>query len=179
MMRETMDRQAQTSTTDRAADGGWHDRGNGSPHPQSAIRDAVAQLGELREYAAYFLATKMDGLKVTVRNILVYAVLGMIGLVAGGAIIVTAAVLVCFGIANALARLSEHVIGPSWGWLGELIVGLGILGGIAAGVIIAMRKLTNTSRKKLVEKYEQRQRKQQSDFGHDVRERAAEQHAGE
>ena len=56
-------------------------------------------LGELREYAGYFVAAKVDGIKLAIRRIGVMAAVGVIGLLAGGAIVATAAVLFCVGLA--------------------------------------------------------------------------------
>jgi hypothetical protein len=58
-------------------------------------------------------------------------------------------------------------------WLGALIVGLLVLGGLAGGIIFFMKKLTNTARKRVVEKYENRQRDQRIFYGEDVRGRRA------
>ena len=58
-------------------------------------------------------------------------------------------------------------------WLGALIVGLLVLGGLAGGIVFGMKKITNTSRKALVEKYDNRQRDQRINFGEDVRGRRA------
>lgn len=154
---------AESGYYDIGADGNGDGRSNAE-----ALRDAMAKVGELKEFAAYYVAAKLDSFKVTFRNLGVYAALGIVGLIAGSAIITTAAVLLLVGLAWGLGDLLWDQY-----WLGALLVGLLVLGGIAAGIIIGMKKLTNSSRKRTVEKYENRQRDQRSNFGQDVRGRRA------
>ena len=137
-------------------------------HPAEAFREAMGKVAELKEFASYYVSAKLDAFKVTGRNLGVYAALGIVGLIAGGTIISTAAVLLLVGIAWGVGKLL-------WGqlWLGALIVGLLVLGGLAGGIILFMKKLTNTSRKRVVEKYENRQRDQRIIYGEDVRGRRA------
>jgi hypothetical protein len=81
------------------------------------------------------------------------------------------------GVAWALGALFAHWFGAGWFWLGPLLVGLLILGGLAAGVIFGLKWYTRTSHARLVAKYENRQRQQRIDYGHDVEQRASEQRA--
>lgn len=152
--------------------------GNGSASPADALKDIGARLGEVKEYASYLIATKIDGIKATIRNIAIFALLGIVGLIVGTAVLVTAAVLLLNGLAGAINGLLRTI---GWeyhsGWAGPLLVGLLILGGLAAGVIFGMRYLTRTFKSQLVAKYEERQRQQRNNFGHDVGERAAHQRA--
>src|SRR5205807_3211066 len=106
-----------------SAGGAWEHR-PGSPadrlpppqHPSDAVREAMTKLAEVREFAAYYVAARMDALKATVRNVGIYAALGLIGLAAGAAIVATAAVLLLWGIAGAFAAL----VGGRM-WLGAII----------------------------------------------------------
>jgi hypothetical protein len=143
--------------------------GHGAGHsPGEAFREAGARLGELKEFASYYVAAKLDAWKVSVRNLGMYAALGIVGLITASAIITTAAVLLLVGIAWGLGALLWHQY-----WLGALLVGLLVLGGIGGGIIFFMKRLTSTARKQLVEKYENRQRDQRINFGEDVRGRRA------
>ena len=126
-------------------------------------------IGELKEYASYYLAAKMDGIKRTVRNIGLYAALGLVGLIAGGAIVATAAGLLIVG----LAELLGHLFGERY-WLGDIVTGLLVLGLIGGLAWWMMNKLTNTWRSQTVKKYEQRKQSQRERFAHDVSGRAAE-----
>jgi hypothetical protein len=99
----------------------------------------------------------------------VYAALGIVGLIAGSAIISTAAVLLLVGLALAIGKPFD----PDQPWVGAIVVGLLVLGGLAGGILFFMKKVTNTSRARLVEKYHNRQRDQRIQFGEDVRGRRA------
>jgi hypothetical protein len=136
--------------------------------PGEALRGGLSQLGEVREYLTYYLAAKADGVKVSLRNLAVYAVLGILGMAVGVAVLATTGVLLLVGIAQGLGRLFG-----GREWLGDIVVAVVILGTVAGGAFFGLRWLTNTSRKKLVSKYEDRQRKQRYEYGHDIAERAA------
>lgn len=146
---------------DDAAEGNGHDAG---PSPAAAFKEAGTRIAELKEFVSYYLGAKLDGVKVTVRNIGIYAGLGIVGLIAASAVITTAVVLLLGGLAFGIGDLLWDKY-----WLGALIVGLLVLGGLAGGIIFGMKKLTNTFRKQLVQKYENRQRDQRTNFGEDVR----------
>jgi hypothetical protein len=151
-----------------------HSGGNGdgtAPHAASAaeaMRGIGQLVGEVAEHASYYVSARLDAYKITARNIGVYAVLGVVGLVAGAAVVTTAVVLLLVGAALGIG----HLLGDRF-WAGALIVSVLVLGGIAGGVIIGMRILTRTSRAALVRKYEERQRQQRIRFGRDVRGREA------
>jgi hypothetical protein len=143
---------------------------NGHSHsPAEAFKDVGFRLGELKEFASYYVAAKADAWKVTFRNLGMYAALGIVGLIAGSAIISTAAVLLLVGLAIAIGKPFD----PDQPWVGAIVVGLLVLGGLAGGIIYFMKSMTNTSRKRLLEKYENRQRDQRIQFGEDVRGRRA------
>lgn len=150
-------------------DVGMTDAAGNGHGPAEAFSGMGEKLGELKEFASYYLAAKLDAWKMSFRNLGVYAALGIVGLIAGSAIITTAAVLLLVGIALGIGKIFE----PDQPWVGALIVGVVVLGGLAAGIISGMKWLTNTSRKRTVEKYENRQRDQRIYFGEDVRGRRA------
>lgn len=132
-----------------------------------AFAEAMHQLGEMKEYASYYLAAKLDSWKASVRNLLLYAVLGLVALIAGAGVLVTAAVLLLAGLAGALGDL----LGDKR-WAGDLIVGLLVLGGTLAGTWWMMARMTRNWRKQTVAKYEDRKRQQRKNYGHDVEQRA-------
>src|SRR5688572_16012595 len=147
------------------------------PHdeaPADALKDALRAFGEMREYLGYFVAAKLDGIKLSVRRIGTLAVVGVIGLLAGGAIVATAAVLFCVGLAQAVATWLAHDNGVPRTWLGNLIVGLVLLLGIGGGAYFLVSRLIGSSKKATVKKYELRRQRQRADFGHDVLQRASE-----
>ena len=143
--------------------------------PADAFKSLGTQLGEMKEYATYYLAAKADGIKASFRNLGLVAVLGVVGLLAGGSMIVTASVLLLTGLAGAISAIfRSDYTPPDRTWIGEITVGLLILGGIGAGTVLFMRKFTAASRERTVKKYESRQQQQRVQYGHDVRERSAE-----
>jgi len=136
-------------------------------HPTEAVRDAVAKVAELREFAAYFVAAKLDAVKVTVRNIGIMAALGLVGVIGGAAVVVMAVVLLLRGIAGAFADLF-----PRHPWLGDLITAVIFLAIPVVAIWVGMRILTRTFKTSTVHKYELRQRQQREHFGRDVRDEA-------
>src|SRR4051812_1646446 len=114
-----------------------------------ALRGVGEKLAELGEYAGYFISAKLDGLKVGVRQLGVYAVLGIVGLIALSTVVTTAVVMLLVGLAMAIGKAFE----PDQYWAGALIVSVVVLAGLAVGVIFGLKRLTNTSRSALVRKY--------------------------
>ena len=54
--------------------------GNGSEHesPGQAARDLPRHLAELQSHVQYFLSAKLDELKLSARNAVLYAILGAV-----------------------------------------------------------------------------------------------------
>src|SRR4051794_1909842 len=82
--------------------------------PSQAFHHAQMRLSELAEYVGYFISAKVDGIKLTVRNVAIFAALGIVGLIAAGGMVVTSVVLLCYGIARGLGVLFGGRI-----WLGD------------------------------------------------------------
>jgi len=143
--------------------------------PADALKDALGHIGELKEYASYLVSAKLDAYKSSAVNGAIYAVLGIIGAIAGCTLVSVAVTLLMGGIAWGLGSLASHFFGIGWFWLGPFLVGLVILGGMAAGVIFGLKWFARTSHSKLVAKYENRKRQQRVDFGHDVDSQSREQ----
>ncbi|MGB7160594.1 MAG: hypothetical protein WBD40_21190, partial [Tepidisphaeraceae bacterium] len=148
----------------------WEDAPAPERPPEQAFKDVSAHLAEMKEYAAYYVAAKADAMKASVRSLGLYAALGVVGLIAGGAIIVTSAVLLLSGLAGAIGAVFD----PDLPWGGHLVVGALVLGGMGTGAMLFMKKFTAASRERTVKKYESRKQQQRVQHGHDVRERAEE-----
>src|SRR5688572_27592001 len=58
-----------------------------------AVKGALGALGEAKEYLGYFVTAKLDGIKLSLRNVGIYAALGLVGLAAGIALLATTIVL--------------------------------------------------------------------------------------
>lgn len=129
--------------------------------------DIGSRIGELQSYVAYFVAAQVDRAKVIARNVIVFTILGVVGALVGAAVVVTAAVYLVAGVAGGLGALFGNRL-----WLGELVTALVILGTIVVGILLVAKRLTKTSRGKLVQSYEQRARSQRDKFGTDVHQQA-------
>ena len=135
--------------------------------PPEALKDIATRFSELGEYVSYYIGAKVDGIKVSLRNVGIMAGLGVVGLFAGGAFVATLMVLLLRGIAYGLGDL----LWDKW-WLGELITAVLFLGVIGVGVMIGMKKLTKSSRERTAKKYAARQQTERAKFGTDVCQRA-------
>ena len=139
--------------------------------PADAFKKGTALFGELKEYATYFVGAKVDGIKATLRNVVLYAAIGLVGALIGAVLLITAAVQLMSGLAGAVGAMFN----PDRPWAGELIIGFLFIAGTIAAVVVAIKKITGSSRKRTIEKYENRKRDQFSAFGTSVQQRAREQ----
>lgn len=137
-------------------------------HPADALRDAMGRLAELREFVAYYVAAKVDAIKVTIRQIGIYAGLGLLAAVMGATVVVVSVVLLLRGIAGAFAEIF-----PTHPWIGDLITAVIFLSIPVIAILIGMRILTRTFKTSTVRKYESRQSQQRQEFGRSVRDEAA------
>ena len=157
----------------RLSDSWEDDPAEAEQSPADAFKNLGSQLGELKEYATYYIAAKADGFKASIRNLGLFAVLGIVGLMAGGAVVVTSVVLLLTGIAGAISAIfRSNYTPPDRTWIGEITVGLVILAAVGIGTMVFMKKFTAASRERTVKKYESRQQQQRVQYGHDVHERA-------
>ena len=75
------------------------------PSPQEALRRLLQQIEELRAYSTHFVSAKVDALMLSARQLLVWAVLGIVGLIALASLVVTSSVLFIVWAAGGLGRL--------------------------------------------------------------------------
>jgi hypothetical protein len=136
--------------------------------PQEALKSAGRYLGELKAYAGNYLAAKLDGMKLSVKRLVIFAGLGVVGLIIAGGLLVTAAVLLLNGLANLLAT----VFSPPKPWFGQLIVGFVVIAGALAGTWLLLRRITNASKQATIQKYQAMHDQQRREYGHDVSERS-------
>jgi len=145
--------------------------GNGHARHYTPPSEAVARLGHLvgeyKEYLFYYVGAKADSFKASIRNVGIYAGLGIVGLIAAGGIVATSCVLLLVGIAGGLGALFGGRV-----WLGNLIVGVLVLGTMGLGAWLMVSKLSKSFRSSTVKKYEQRQNWQRGQFGRSVQDAA-------
>jgi hypothetical protein len=140
------------------------------PHetPAEAFEHLGVQLNELRSHVAYLVSAKIDGIVIGLRNAGIYAALGVVGLIALGAIVVTSVVLLLSGLAGAVSAMFD-----TSAWVGELIIGLVVLGLLAGATLFGLSWITKRSRQRTVDKYERKRNEQRAEFdGRDVHDRA-------
>jgi hypothetical protein len=147
-----------------------NDESETPPPPADSFRQAMEQVGELKEYASHFLAAKIDGVKLSARKAAIYGALGVIALLAASTMLVTAVVLLLYGLAQAIAALLGGRM-----WAGNLIVGILVLSVTGVGAWLFVRRIFNASRKATVDRYERRLQRQRVQLGSDAAQRSAEQ----
>jgi membrane protein implicated in regulation of membrane protease activity len=148
---ERVDTQAQASASEQ------------EPSVQEALNRLQQQIGELSAYASHFVSAKMDALKLSGRNVAILAIIGTFGGIVLISMTVVAAVLLVIGCA---AGLGVALGGTPW--LGQIVVGLGLLGLFAVAILIGCRRMQRQSRTQKVQDYAERQRQQRIQFGHNV-----------
>jgi len=144
--------------------------GDGASASEATPGEAFADLGrrfrELKEYFSYYLTAKRDAFFLSIRQAVLYAVLGVFALIAATAILATAGVLLVTSLGGAIGS----AIGIPW--LGNLIIALLVLLTVGIGVRAMISGVIARSHRQTVEKYEQRQRKQSARFGRNVHDSA-------
>jgi membrane protein implicated in regulation of membrane protease activity len=136
---------------------------NQEPSVQEALSLLQQQLGELSAYASHYVSAKMDGLKLSGRNIAIWAMIGALAGIILISMIVVAVVLLLIGCA---AGLGVALGGTPW--LGQIAVGLGLLALFVIAILIGARRIQRQSRSQKVQDYDERQRQQRIQFGHNV-----------
>jgi hypothetical protein len=111
--------------------------------------DVNRHLQEAREQAGRYVNAQLDRLRAMVRSVILFGTLGIAGLVIGLAIVITAAVLLCIGVADGIGEL----LGGRQ-WAGDLIAGGAVLGLIAIGALIAVKRITALARRRTLESYQ-------------------------
>jgi hypothetical protein len=111
----------------------------------------LADLSNLGRYARYYVDLRLDSLKLTAREALIGALWGLMGLVVGGAALVTAVVLLLTGIARGVSVLANN------DWAGPLTTGAVVLGGALLAVAVAGAQLRRRALARTREKYERLQ----------------------
>jgi hypothetical protein len=140
------------------------------PRPQSAAQawqQVAAQIGQIRAFAWHLIDAKLDVVRLTIRQLVIYAALGVVGLAGLCAVAVMMVVFLFQGIAGGFGELFNGRL-----WLGDLVtMGIFALLVVAVGSI-ALGSIRKASRRRTVEKYEARQSQQRINYGTDAHERA-------
>jgi hypothetical protein len=144
------------------------------PHePEGAATGPAAaerlrlQFAELIEYWQYYLATRTDRFKLSVRRAAIAAAVGLVGLLILVAVVTASAFVAIIGVAGGLGVLFGDRL-----WLGYLATGMFLLAAIVGGVYFAAHRAIEAARERMIRKYEQRRQQQRARFGHNVTDRA-------
>jgi len=142
--------------------------GEQEPSAAEALRRLQQQIRELQAYCAHFVSAKRDSLLLSIRQIVLWVVLGVVGLIALAGLLVTSLVLLLDGAATGLGLLFGGRL-----WLGHIVVGGGVLVLLALGMFIGVRTWQSRSRRQKVQQYDERQLQQRTTYGHSVADRAS------
>jgi hypothetical protein len=153
-----------TAYADSTSDSSDEPAPEGGPE---AVRRLQAQLAELADYARFYASAKKDAILAGVRKVALLGLAGLAAFVVFCTMLVTAAVLALLG----LAQLIGETLGDRL-WAGYLIVGLGLLIGVAIGLLTAIIFLQRRFRTQTVNKYAKRRQSQSARFGHDLGQQA-------
>jgi hypothetical protein len=130
------------------------------------LEPLLAHLAELRRHAGHYVEATADSFRLSIRQTAVRALLACLGALVGVAGLVTATVLVLTGAAGGLAAAFGGRT-----WAGQLTIGLAVLIVTALVTWWGFRRITETSRRKTVEKYERRHYEEQAHVDADAAER--------
>ncbi len=139
--------------------------GYGPPHPLDGLMKHVR---ELIEYANFYVETRKDSVRASIRGLILKAALGILAGIIGTTVLIVATVYLMSGIAAGLGWL----FGERWE-LGRFALAAILLVGLGVGAFVMMKMMDRKARQRTVKKYEERQQNQQSRFGHSVKQRAA------
>lgn len=109
----------------------------------------VKQFRELGKYFSYFVTTKTDSVKLSLRHVALWVVLAAFGFVAMAGLIVIASWLIFSGIAEGLGGLFGNR-----SWVGSFTTGILLLAGLWLGMYYAVAKRNRIAREGTAQKYE-------------------------
>jgi preprotein translocase subunit SecG len=133
-----------------AENGRKHATSGGRP-PTEALGELASYVTELKDQAVLLVAAKVDGLKASLRRVVVFAAAGVLGLVLLAVTVAAGAVYLFRGMAQGLSQLFGDR--P---WLGNLATGLVLLGSLALVFVLALKMWNRASARATLRKYEQR-----------------------
>jgi hypothetical protein len=161
---------------DRQSDGtnGPHvapveDSGSKQDGPEdSPLEPLLKNLAEVQEYFSHYVDARKDELKVTAQRwaVLAFAAIGAALVVF--TLLVSAVVFLMNGLAAAISLAAGGRL-----WVGELVVGAGLIIGFGALAAIIVNRLFQSACRAMRSKYESRHRRQRAQFGVDATQRSA------
>lgn len=128
--------------------------------PAQSARQVADLFKQLIDMAAFWVATRIDRLRLKIVQILILAFCAMIAVVVAFVAVIVATVYVMNGVAGLIAELAGHR--P---WVGYGVVGAILLGGIAGGTWLAYRKIVSHLGSQMSDKYANWRKSQSDRFG--------------
>lgn len=128
--------------------------------PAESARQVVNLLKQLMDMASFWVATRLDRLKLKVIQLVIIAVCAIIALLVALVAVIVATVYVMNALAGLIAELAGHR--P---WVGYGVVGLLLLGFIAGGAWIGYRKIVASLGSSMADKYASWRKTQSDRFG--------------
>ncbi len=132
-------------------------------HGPDAIYEALEHLAEAREYAAHLAGAEFDRLKMRLRRMAMWAIVGVAAVVVFLAILVTAVGLLLWGLATLLVALVGWPM-----WAGAIAVGGGVVLVAVAALLIDFWAWNRGAYSAARRRFETRKRKQRERFGRSV-----------
>lgn len=120
----------------------------------------LKHLAELQMLVGHYLRARADGISAKVRSIVLWVIVGIVGLVVVIALLVTAVVLALHGIAVGLMMLGL----PEWG--ADLVTGAVCIAVMALVLLIATISQFRSARRKRRDDYEHFRARFRAKFGH-------------
>ena len=133
-----------------------------------ALKLLLDQAHELKEYVSYYVSVKTDSAKLHLRNTILWMALSALGFFTLCGLLIAAGWFLLSGIAGGLGVLFGGRL-----WIGNMATGVLASAGLGLGMYYAVAKRMRISRKRTIQKYEERQARQQTEFGHKTCDQAA------
>jgi hypothetical protein len=143
------------------------DRNASASDAPEALHTLLHQGVELYAYFSHFVRAQLDTLKLSGRQVILWTAIGTLSAVLVVSALVMGVVLLLTGLAAGVGMAVGGVL-----WLGQVIVGLGLLISFGVAILIGWSRKQDRSRTQKVQDYAERQRQQHLQFGHSVADRA-------
>jgi hypothetical protein len=149
------------SDDSRSAAGAPANPSHGGGAPREDVAEAFrGHIDDLVRGTKIYVNSQIDLVKATVRRGVVFLAIGILALLALLTIFITAVVLLCLGISDAISQATGRH------WAGELAVGIVVVGGTALGVLIGMKMIERQATRRAAKKYEQMNRREKGNGSH-------------
>jgi hypothetical protein len=133
------------------------------PTGPDALNEALRHAAEAREYFIYWLAAEADRLKLRLRRVAMWAMVGLVGLAILVAVIMTATGLLLVGVAEFIAGLLRDQL-----WLGAIITGGGLLLVAALAIALGLWSWQRSAFESVRHRFAARRRLQRAKFGRSI-----------